>query len=328
MNNIDQLPKHKFFICKSCDKNLSTNQSLKRHIKICKDKLLKCEFCDESVSGQNNLTIHVSTCSKRFQKIILNLEDEIRKQYESHKKELREQDNMYKEQISKLQDKLERMYVKAVEKPTNSYQINNNNNNNNKYMYLQPLNLDPDFIKETVEQNFTSEHFLEGQAGVSKFAYKNFLMDENGDNKYICGDISRGIFYYSKDDKIHKDYKASMLTDAIYTDVLNKSVKISTECYDKKPDNLNYYSKCLCAIKNLKNDPSKYLEVLAGLTVNNVKNFLKKNGEHVDDIIVDNPDEDTDENKLIIRNLLENCGNILEQHIMEFECISDDDEQL
>ena len=67
---------NKIFQCKTCDKQLSTKQSLQRHLKICKDKLLQCEFCEESLSGQNNLIIHLSRCYKRFEKTISKLQDE------------------------------------------------------------------------------------------------------------------------------------------------------------------------------------------------------------------------------------------------------------
>lgn len=57
------------FKCSTCDKILSTKQSLQGHIKICcknkkKDKLT-CEYCNTALSTKYILNTHFNICNKK-----------------------------------------------------------------------------------------------------------------------------------------------------------------------------------------------------------------------------------------------------------------------
>ena len=63
------------------------------------------------------------------------------------------------------------------------------NNQNNKYTFLTPFNLTKEEIKEKIEQNFTKDHFMNGQKGVADFTYNNLLLDEKKQLNYFATKI-------------------------------------------------------------------------------------------------------------------------------------------
>lgn len=252
--------KEKKFQCNFCDRFLSTKHWLENHIKICREKTFDCEYCKETLSSKNNLILHLSSCVKKFEFIIENLK-------KTYKQELKEKDN----QIKELQDKLERICVKAVSKST----ITNNtiNNNNNKYINLAPLVLDKNEIKKCIEKEFSEHNYLDGQKGVAEFTYNNFLFDKNNkESKYVCNNISKNIFTYKdKKGKFHIDIGANSLTSLIADDIINKS-KVIREDFLYNSSNLDeqeFYNKPLCDIEKIKTNNGKFVKHLVKLTSNN-----------------------------------------------------------
>ena len=190
-------------ICNFCEKTFSTKTNLVQHQKTAKYCLVKqnissnkfnCDECLKYFSNKSSMIRHKQSC-----------EYNILKPYKDKMKILENENNIYKKQIEYQQNiikELKNITLKAIEKPIN---INNNNQKisntiNNKYVNISPFIIKEGEIERKVKNNFTEKMFLDGQQGVADFTYNNILLDDNGDSKYICNDISRGNFVY-KDDK-------------------------------------------------------------------------------------------------------------------------------
>lgn len=184
--------KEKNFVCVLCNKILSTKQILENHKKICKKNI-----------EEENVIIRKELEETK----IKNLENQFKIKY----KEFKKQENIYKEQINKqneqikeLQDKLERMGIKAIEKPTIT------NNTVNKFeLHTFPTQEE---IDNKIGCNFNDKYILEGWKGIAQFVFDHIVKLEDGRIAYGCYDISRQIFKYkdSSGNEI-KDSKALKL---------------------------------------------------------------------------------------------------------------------
>ena len=162
-------------------------------------------------------------------------------QNENYKEQLKRQEENYKEQIKDLQDKLEKLAAKAIDRPTI---ISNTTNNNLNIASSMNFN-DIDKIKDIIDNNLNINHIVDGQKGIALFVKENILTDENGKSKYICTDPSRNIFKY-KDDKgeIKKDVEAKKLTDCIIKGGIRiRSAFIGNEWVQKEDNSDKYVNK-------------------------------------------------------------------------------------
>jgi len=118
----------------------------------------------------------------------------------------------YKQQIQELQNKLENIAVKAINRPTTT-----NNTTNNNILNLAPLDMASltEQITNVINTQMTEAHVLEGQEGIAKLIYRCFTT-EDGKKLITCTDISRGT-WKSKDvnGNIIKDHKASNIAKVI-----------------------------------------------------------------------------------------------------------------
>jgi hypothetical protein len=235
---------------------------------------------------KQTLTNHVLSCkATRIRKLKDEEIEEIKKENQELKKENQELKNHIKKfdelqiinlekekLIVELQTKLEiyKDSQECLKDIAKQPKIQQNNNVNNKYVYLSPLNLTQQIIKQKIEENFTEKHLIEGQKGVAIFAHDNLLLDENNNLKYLCGDTSRHYFYYKNPDgTIQKDPKATNLTKMIAEDVIAKSHNMVMEMLDddaiellKKLD----YQNIFYDIKHLRDDNGKFISNLSLLT--------------------------------------------------------------
>lgn len=291
--------------CNLCDKLISSKQRFEEHKKKCKKIIINCKYCDEIFDTNNNLIIHETKCIKKFEYMIneikVELEKtksecklEIEKIKHEYKSELEKKEHEYKLEVKDLQDKLERIAIKGVEKPTNQI-------TNNKYTYLTSLNFTKDEIKDKIESKFTLDYFLEGQKGVADFTYDNLLLDEEGNTKYICADASRGIYMYkNQKGEYEKDIKSKKLTQVIVKDIISKSDKIyddEIKKYEKEKNNdmIYIYRNNLLDIHKLKSDNKKFENTISYLTLSNTKNDMLKD-ENNNTEIYDNSDSFSDNN--------------------------------
>ena len=254
--------------CEYCNSSLKKVSSLNYHQKNARYCLIKqgkieekkdddniiihkCNFCDKILSTKHTFNSHLLICK------VKNKQNEESLQILS------------KEQIKELQNKIERMATKAIEKPTN----------NTTNLFLSPIDLSQEHITKVIQEKFTKEHFYDGQAGVARFAVDNILKDKDGKLGYICTDPSRQIFkHITSDGEVKKDVRASKLTKKIAKDVKKVSGEIvlkrmeeTNESTDfKKFDKevcLDFLTKKMDEIAVIDDDSSKFRAELANLTV-------------------------------------------------------------
>jgi hypothetical protein len=216
--------------CKYCNKTFSTKTNLIHHQNTAKYCLIKqnissdkfqCEECLKFFSNKSSHERHKQIC-----------EYNILKPYKEKIKILENENNIYKdqnkkqeEQIKELQNKIENMALKAIEKPIN---INNNNQriNNNQKINQVINNLIPitdNYIKEQVP-NLTIEHIKKGPIG-----YAEYILNYPLNKRILCVDYSRKKIKY-------KDENGDIITDP---EMSNLSIKLF-ESIKERNKNLIY----------------------------------------------------------------------------------------
>lgn len=306
------------YLCEYCNKNYSNKYTLNKHkntnkkcLEIQKktyknsDKInFICEYCEKHFTSKQSLNSHYDVC------ICKKIYGKMKKEYDVELDKSKEQQIKIKELEDKIKDleiekkiielqtkniiyEKDHEFIKEIAKQPKN--VNQTNNNNNKYLYLSPLSFTKDEIANTVNNNFTKDHFFNGQKGVAEFTYNNLLLDKNGESKYICTDPSRNLFIYKTEDGlINKDIGSSNLTNIIADDVIVKSKNIYSEelmSKDKDSNKIIGYIDNMMDIANIKNENSKFVKKLAKLSVN--KPLQVKEEENY----IDSEDEESDSDK-------------------------------
>ena len=144
-----------------------------------------------------------------------------------HKDELIDE---YKKQIADLQDRLERLHVKAIEKPT----ITNNNK-----IDLKCFNLSQETINDKIFSKFNDNYMYNGMSGLAQFVKDHVITLEDGSIVYACFDKARKIFKYKdKNGNIIKDPKALKLI-ALIQPALKEQSQILLDYFANEYDNVN-----------------------------------------------------------------------------------------
>ena len=225
--------------CEFCSNEYTTKSSLNRHQKTVKKCLYlrknnekineyKCDNCDYNTIRKACLTNHQKTCKSKqtkkiYDEIIIKMKEEIINLKNIHNEELQVlkqkleisekdnerllSDNMNLERKLELHE--EKLYTLAS-RPT----ISNINTTNNTRVdnLLISVDFKESTIKDNVDTNFTLEHLNDGLRGVAKFTKDYIVKPEDGKQKYICSDPSRGIFKYKDENGVvQKDVKALVL---------------------------------------------------------------------------------------------------------------------
>jgi len=214
------------FKCDYCFKVLSSKQNLGIHVKKCekvKEKveiIFNCEYCNKGLSSKQMLKNHKNICNIKKQKEDIELkqlkekleinkilEKELKNKLEMSEKELKEKEKIiikiktqnenykeqnlsYKEQVKDLQDKLDKIANKAIDKPTNSTTHNTLN-------FKSSIDFnDIDKIKNVIQNSLNINHIVDGQKGIANFVKDTLLTDDTGQLLYICTDPSRYVFKY------------------------------------------------------------------------------------------------------------------------------------
>jgi hypothetical protein len=140
----------------------------------------------------------------------------------------------YISHIKELENKLENLAIRAIEKPTN--QTNNSIKTNNYINMPSFSDLTPEYVSNQVEEHFNLQYFAQGQKGVARFAYNKLLKDTDGNLYLECTDPSRHVFRF-KDElgNVIRDVKAKRLTSIIAEPVMLKSNKILEEVKEEVP---------------------------------------------------------------------------------------------
>jgi hypothetical protein len=219
--------------CKFCNSVFSSVSALNNHKNTAKyclkiqnidfDKKFKCKNCNKALSTKHRLESHILVCKKEESKftdkdIII---AELKAIIDNQEKQFRKLENNYKKQITELQDKLERMCVKAIERPT----ITNNTTNNtiNNKLELNTF-ITQEYVNDKIESKFTDSYIYNKMKGVAKFVYDHIITLEDGRLIYACYDMSRKIFKYKDTNGNEvKDIEAKKLIKLIKPGLLNRS---------------------------------------------------------------------------------------------------------
>ena len=118
----------KKYICKYCSKELASKSSLNNHIKnaqYCIEKrenkedvrIFECKYCKKTYTSNQSLELHLSKCSSKKEQEYEKQINYSSVQYEEKIKFLMEEINKRDNTIKELQDKLENIAIKAVQRP-------------------------------------------------------------------------------------------------------------------------------------------------------------------------------------------------------------------
>ena len=247
----------KQFKCEKCDKILNSKQSFNLHIKSCKE-ILKFQLSEKDLEillikkdyekKLSDKDSEILLIKKKYEKQItlnINYKNDIEKNQEKYMSEitkyhynLEHKDELideYKKQIVDLQDRLERLHVKAIEKPT----ITNNNK-----IDLKCFNLSQETINDKIFSKFNDNYMYNGMSGLAQFVKDHVITLEDGSIVYACFDKARKIFKYKdKDGNVIKDPKALKLI-ALIQPALKEQSQILLDYFVNEYDNVNKEDSC------------------------------------------------------------------------------------
>jgi hypothetical protein len=242
-------------VCEFCKKEfinkytLSTHQNTTKkcidiqhkllNIKVEKIKIINdCKYCNKVFTSKQSLIVHLNICNdKKLQDKILEKEIEMLKKEKDREIEmLKMQNENYKEQIKDLQNKLDRIANKAIDKPT-TFTTTNNTINNKFDLNTFPSQKE---IDRKIESQFNDKYILDGMKGIAQFVYDHIVKLEDGSMAYACFDTSRQIFKYKDENGNEiKDPKAVRLRKMIKPGLLRQSQTL----LDYFNDECNYLEK-------------------------------------------------------------------------------------
>ena len=137
------------YICNGCSKSFNRKYEYNRHLSICK--------ADDKIEKYN---LHIKDIEK--------INDQISNQLENKQIHINHLEKIIQEQketISKLQDKLENIAIKAVQRPTTTNM--NKTQINNFIQKMEPISSEH-MLEQT--QNLTLEHIQKGASGYAEYA--------------------------------------------------------------------------------------------------------------------------------------------------------------
>ena len=239
--------------CNFCNKNFITKYSLNNHKKTAKyclkiqniepdNKENICNHCDKKFTTKNSMKLHIISCKENIRSIEKEKEkyaeflknENIKKDAEINllkkelyllKKEKTYFENIsinYKEQLDKrieeinnLQNRLEKMALKAIEKTTITTSTHNTIINNLPVFHSQ------EFINNKIQDKFDDRYFHNEMKGIVQFTYDHILKLDDNNLIYVCCDYGRKNFKYKdKDGNEITDPEAikliSMIQDKLY----------------------------------------------------------------------------------------------------------------
>jgi hypothetical protein len=237
-----------------------TNQSLKKHLVICKYKLLK----------QENELLKQEIINYKFEI------DELKKENDDNKQlQIENNEEIKKSQMRIVElEAVNKIYLQGHEVVQKmAIQPKNTTNNDTRIKINNNFFDNPERMKQMIDEKLTKDYISEGQKGVAQFACNNLLKDENGNMNYICSDLSRHVFkFYNSEGNIEKDVKANKLTDMlIEAGIANKALSMAPLLWTDEDGNINsnkflIFSPYTTEIASMQVDNSVFRNELACLT--------------------------------------------------------------
>jgi hypothetical protein len=223
--------------CSFCNNKFSSKSALHHHQKTAKycvkiqgknTKMFTCKGCKKILSTKQNLKVHMSNCIKQNESLYMKkYKDEKNNIVNQYKQKLKNstdkiiflQEELQKKdiKIQTLQDKLENIAIKAVQRPTttnmNKTQINN---------IIQKM--EPVTTTHLIDNapNLTLEHVQKGASGYAEYALEYPLKD-----RVACVDYSRRkIKFKDNDGNVITDPEMAKLAPMFFESIKNKSSEL------------------------------------------------------------------------------------------------------
>lgn len=223
--------------CKFCNNYFSTKTNLNSHqsrAKYClklqgksklEDASIFCKSCGKVSTSKWNHQSHLSTCKKSDMVSLLSQEnDKLKKENmeltmvnKLMEKQMSEKDLI----IQKLQDKLENIAIKAVQRPTTTNNMNKTQINN----FIQ--NMKPVTTDHLIDHapNLTIEHVQKGASGYAEYALEYPLKD-----RVACVDYARRkIKFKDNEGKLVTDPEMVKLAPMFFDSIKKKSSELVYE---------------------------------------------------------------------------------------------------
>jgi hypothetical protein len=207
--------------CQFCNSDFTTKSYMTYHQKntrYCLEKQgntggknFTCKHCDKKLSSEKRLKTHYNICDE------YNLVH-LKNKYEEKLREKDSQLSKYEATIKHLQDKLENIAIKAVQRPTTTNNMNKTQINN----IIQKM--------EPISQNYlvdqaphlTIEHVQKGASGYAEYALEYPLKD-----RIACVDYSRRkIKFKDTEGNIVTDPEMVKLAPMFFDSIKNKSSQL------------------------------------------------------------------------------------------------------
>ena len=208
-NNLES--KNNLKNCKYCEK-LFTSYKMSRHLETCKSK----KESDDPVPTLKKEIEVLKTDYDLLKKEMYLLKKE-KTYFENRSINYKEQLDKRIEEINNLQNRLEKLALKAIEKPTNSTSTHNTIINNLPAFHSQ------EFINNKIQDKFDDRYFHNEMKSIAQFTYDHILTLDNGNLVYVCCDYGRKNFKY-------KDENGNEITDPEAIKLIDM---IQDKLYDK-----------------------------------------------------------------------------------------------
>ena len=218
-------------ICEFCEKKFTNKYNLRNHKLCCKE--IKHQKVEELNFNINNKNLEIS----QLQMEITNLKNIISKknnmieklEFIKEKNDELISNQMIK--ITELEDRLERLGTKAINRATTT----------NNTINLQLNNyISQDHINTKIADKFNDKYISNGIKGVAQFVYDHIITTEDGNILYACYDVSRKIFKYKDTEGNEvKDVKAAKLINMIKPGL----IKQTDVLYDYFSEEYDYLKK-------------------------------------------------------------------------------------
>lgn len=217
------------FICEYCNSNFNRKIALNKHQKSAKYCLkiqleistnYTCDGCGVSLSKNQNLVQHQNNCSEyKIKKLKETYELKIQRKINRKNLKIINQQKIYENRIKKLENKIDRITNRLIDRPT----ITNNNstttNNNLLIQQLEPIT--DSFLKEQAEF-LTIEHIRKGVDGYAQYALEYPLK-----NRIVCTDKARKKFKHKDgDSNIIDDSGGMIISQKIFTGIKEKNFEL------------------------------------------------------------------------------------------------------
>ncbi len=249
--------------CQFCKKTLSTNSALNLHQRTTKYCLIKqgkniinnkpksviCNGCYKSYSNIYNLAIHKKTCKEQksislkeeyniLKKEKIKLQLRLKNQEKKTEKRIKESSDEKDTRIRELEQRLDKIAEKALDRPTTTTTTNNINDNRiNQINNLTPLT--DKRLLENVE-HLTIEHIKKGAPG-----YTQYAVDYPLKNSVLCVDFARRkAVYKDEHGNIINDPGLEKLAPKFFSAIEEHNAKLIDQYVEERYKEAGIHESC------------------------------------------------------------------------------------